>query len=338
MLLQPSTGVGMSPSGGRWLGQPRPMHPTLTHTATARNGVFTPDDARAAGYTTEEIRTQLSIGCWIALRRGVYTTRVRRDAVETDPYARHRLFTAAALAAMGRSAVASHTSAAVALGLQLLDPPPDEVHLTAARGTTHVGRALVVHRAQLPAADVTEAGGLPTTSVSRTVFDVARLLPFPAAVATADDALHRQLTAKAELQHLLMLPCASWPGRARASRVVRFADGRAESAGESLGRVAIAIAGLPAPTLQVPLYDDDGLIGYGDFGWVELGVVGEFDGRGKYRSPDDLYREKLREDRIRRLGVGVMRFGWAVARYRPTELVSLFAEARRQSRRPIPQP
>jgi hypothetical protein len=32
----------------------------------------------------------------------------------------------------------------------------------------------------------------------------------------------------------------------------------------------------------VPIYDIQGLVGYADFGWLPLKVLGEFDGRIKY--------------------------------------------------------
>ena len=82
------------------------------------------------------------------------------------------------------------------------------------------------------------------------------------------------------------------------------------------------LAGLPKPTLQACFHDDDGLIGYTDFCWREFGVVGEFDGKVKYRKPEYLQgrdpaevviEEKIREDRLRALGLKVVRWTWATA-------------------------
>ena len=78
------------------------------------------------------------------------------------------------------------------------------------------------------------------------------------------------------------------------------------------------LAGLSPLDLQVRLEDEDGLIGYADFGWGE--VVGELDGKGKYgigvrTDPEEavriVRREKQREDRIRALGIEVARWGYA---------------------------
>ena len=109
----------------------------------------------------------------------------------------------------------------------------------------------------------------------------------------------------------------------RGSFAIGFGDGRSGSAGESLSRVAIHRAGLPAPELQARFDDDRGLIGYTDFWWPEAGIIGEFDGLGKYRrdlsgqrrSPADIVvAEKRREDRLRSLGPRVVRWGWSTAR------------------------
>jgi hypothetical protein len=78
----------------------------------------------------------------------------------------------------------------------------------------------------------------------------------------------------------------------------------------------------PAPQLQVPFYDEEGFIGYADFYWPELGLIGEFDGAVKYR--DKVYLrgrlpevvvidEKRREDRMRRVSSSFARWDWATA-------------------------
>jgi hypothetical protein len=104
-----------------------------------------------------------------------------------------------------------------------------------------------------------------------------------------------------------------------ARRVIEFADGRAESIGESRSRVAIMLAGLPAPQPQWEVRDDNGmLLGRSDFGWPEHGVLGEFDRRTKYgrllgagEEPGDaVLREKLREDAMRAERWGMVRWTW----------------------------
>ncbi|MGY4543824.1 hypothetical protein ACVWY0_003767 [Arthrobacter sp. UYNi723] len=108
--------------------------------------------------------------------------------------------------------------------------------------------------------------------------------------------------------------------RRRAEHVAGLASPRAESVGESYSRAAFEFLGFEQPVLQHQLRDDDGFIGRSDCWWPEQGVVGEFDGKAKYLDVDirgdmtaeeAVYREKLREDRIRALGYGFVRWSWA---------------------------
>lgn len=124
-------------------------------------------------------------------------------------------------------------------------------------------------------------------------------------------------------------------GHRRALDVIDFADARSESPLESLSRVSMYRMGVAQPDLQLPFRDRRGLIGYVDFAWPSLGIVGEADGDAKYldatmrngRSADRVVLdEKIREDRLRALGLRVVRWRWEVAS-RPRELASLLFAA-----------
>ncbi|HVH20821.1 MAG TPA: hypothetical protein VNA11_00035 [Pseudonocardia sp.] len=166
--------------------------------------------------------------------------------------------------------------------------------------------------------------GLPVTGLARTVVDLARTVPFEEAVEVADAALRGRPDQRAPLAPVVLAAelarAARWPGSPPARRAIAFADGRSASVGESRSRVAIAGAGLPAPVLQWAVRDRAGrLVGYTDFGWPELHTVGEFDGRVKYGrllrsgqdAGDSVFAEKVREDRLRDLGLAVVRWTWS---------------------------
>ena len=102
----------------------------------------------------------------------------------------------------------------------------------------------------------------------------------------------------------------SWPGIQRAAQVIDFADGAAESPLESRSRVAFAGGGLPAPALQALILLRDGGRARVDFLWAQWRIIGEADGRLKIQRPEDLWDEKLREDRLRELGYEVVRWTW----------------------------
>jgi hypothetical protein len=194
------------------------------------------------------------------------------------------------------------------------------------RSNSSVSRSYLGH----PAPSV-EIDGLRVTTLARSVVDVARVATFVQSVAMADSALHGQIPssrfrARAAIAHdelrSELAALGPVPGSSSCRGVLRFADGASGSAGESVSRVGIHLLGLPAPLLQVPFYDAFGLIGVVDFWWPEFGLVGEFDGVGKYlreefargrSSAQVVVEEKAREDRLRALGPRVTRWGWDVA-------------------------
>jgi hypothetical protein len=141
-----------------------------------------------------------------------------------------------------------------------------------------------------------------------------------------DTAIHkprtgRPLTTREELDRAF-LHLGRVPGRGAAGRALEFASPLSGSPGESISRAGMFLLGFLLPELQTPHWDHDGLIGFTDFFWRDRGTVGEFDGHGKYlrdeftggRSAADIVlAEKVREDRLRALGLGVFRWDWPVA-------------------------
>ena len=310
------------------------MLAALDEVATAQSGVFTVGQARAAGYTDEEIRSHIRLRHWVRRRRGVYCSADVWSAAAPDAGRVHLLDCAAVLVSLDRAATVSHASAAVLHALVRPAVAPPEVALTDP-ANWRTGRGYRVSQAQLPPLDVVPWGGFRATSVARTLVDCAREWGLVDAVVAMDDALHRQLVVPSALQDVVARE-RRWEGVATAARAVGLADGLAESPLESRGRVLIVTSGLPAPELQVELWDCDGFIGRVD-GWYEDAAVAvEFDGAVKYldprggRSPGEvLWREKRREDRLRATGVRPVRLaqqdfgaGWVASRRRLRELLA----------------
>ena len=220
-----------------------------------------------------------------------------------------------AVAGRSRVRVVSHQSAAVCHRMQLFRPDQRRVHLIAETKGKREGD-VHVHHALLAATDIVLIDGIRVTSRAVTACDVARAGTFEQAVAALDDAL-RSGVSLAELHAIAArTPHAAGIGMLR--RALLTADGDAESVGESVSRALMAgWKDIPMPTLQTEFFDADGLIGRTDFDW-DGKVVGEFDGRIKYlgtigegeRPEDAVYREKLREDRLRAMGIVVVRWSW----------------------------
>ena len=272
----------------------------------------------AAGYSDDELRRMRSQRRLVAVRPGAYV--LGDDERLRNPETRHALAVHAAVPHLGPGAVVSHMSAAVLHGMPLWGAPLDRVHVTRPRRSgARRSRHLHVHAAALDADEVVAVDGIAVTSVARTVADLARSLAFEAALVPADGALFLRLADPAALVEAVGRS-SSRPGNTAARRVVAFADGGAQSPGESRSRVAMMRAGLPAPILQRHVLSRVGQwIGKVDFDWPGLATVGEFDGEVKYgrllrpgQEPGEVvFAEKLREDAIRDQGLRVVRWVWA---------------------------
>lgn len=321
----------------------RDLHPGLVALMEAQGGVFTGEQAVSFDHNRADIQRLRTDNppVLLSVRRGVYAWAAVHAALPATE--RHRLDVAAVALCLNSNVVFSHQSAAVSLGLDLLDPDLSMVQVTRqppARPRTEAG--VRHHVAELVDAEIhAHRDDLAVTSLARTAVDVARDTDrMECAVAACDSAL-RMGTSRGVL-HDVFDRCRSWPGARLVARAIDLADARAANPGESWSRVVLIQQGVPPDDLQVAVHDDEGLIGYADFGWD--GVLGEFDGKGKYglsaASPDPeemrrvLWLEKQREDRLR-VKNEVVR--WTTADlHRPRELAGRVraAQERARGRRP----
>jgi hypothetical protein len=315
------------------------LPPCLAAHAATQRGVFTGDQARDAGYTDSEIqrmrRPKRQPERWWSIRRGVYVVKQWYDGLPEEE--QHRVKVAALCLVLTEPAVVSHLSAAVELDLEMLDPDLTELHVTRAelKGSRHEA-GVHHHAADLPDGDVLRRSGEPTvTKAARTAVDIARECGrIEQGVAVCDSALRGGVTSE-ELTEV-MTRCRSWPGARSASRAVSMADGRSDNPGESWSRVILTAHGQAPTDLQHKFYDDRGLAGITDFFWEEEMVVGEFDGKLKYgvapgATPEEAARaiveEKAREDRLRAMGLGFVRWGYGEL-YRPQLFIPKVIKAR----------
>jgi predicted transcriptional regulator of viral defense system len=290
-------------------------------------------EALLLGLSGREVEALLGSGAWVRVRPGAYAERATWDVATREQ--RHLLRAKAVLRSLEEPAVLAHVSAAVAHGLPVWGADLSLVHVVrpARRHGARVEAGVAHHSAELPPEHVTAVDGLPVTTVARTVIDHSRTTHFEAGVVTADAAMNRRHVTPEDLRDLLFWQ-RDWPQARAAGRVTAFADGLAESVGESRGRVCFHLNGLPAPKLQFEVRDHDGvLLGRADFAFLRQRTLGEFDGRMKYRSTPDgpsaddiLWAEKQREDGIRALGWEFVRFIWLDFQ-RPAVLVRRFHDA-----------
>lgn len=317
------------------------MSDALRARAAARGGVVTTADLRASGVERATLQRMVRSGRWVRLRRGVFAESVLLAAGEQSPAVR-RLHVAAELAGSPH-AVASHESALAVYGLPDVRLPAhapwfghtgfdDRLRLTAPKKLHGSGdpRRVHWHWAGLPRGHTRTVRGIRVTSPARTVVDIARSRPYAEALVVADAALRLEPPYRCRAADLarVLHDCRTWPGVARAAAVVAAATALAESPLETLNRILFSWARLPRPRLQHVLVDaEDRFVARVDFYFEEQATVVEADGALKYDDPRSLFREKLREDRVRDLGLAVARAYWRLTLHSPHEQVARVVRA-----------
>lgn len=292
------------------------MDPLLRAFSLRQHGLLTRAQCRRAGLRDPEVRDLTARhGPWVVVRRGIYMERSLWDAADRD--ARWLLRDVAAHLCMDVPHVMSHDSAARVLGIPLLRPRRELSHIT--RHGVHGSRTSYGVKHHLTRVELTGPVVRPpmvVTSPARTGLDLAREHGFQTGVGALDHVL-RTGVPRRELERELEVMW-SWPGVRQARPAVAFADPRAETLAESLGRCLLADAGFVGIDLQWPIYAVGGL------NWVDLRVgchLVEVDGLGKYIPTDEgglarrsttavLRAERRRQAEICAQGLGMSRLGW----------------------------
>lgn len=253
----------------------------------------------------------VEVGALHRLRRGAYVAGDRW--ARSSARERHLLRLRAVAADARGDVVAAGPSAAAVWGMPLAQFPECVTLLEPWKGG---GRSEPGVRRTARAAGRARAvvhDGFTCTTLARTAVDVARGAPFGTAVATLDWALSRRNDHAVNHEDLVAELEHSRPPRVL-RMAVAFATHLSDSFGESEARATMHQLGFAAPKLQHPFVDEDGRMEV-DFAWLRYGVVCEFDGKIKYTrteythgDPSEVvWREKKREDRLRRLVRTVVR-------------------------------
>ncbi|MFD7158589.1 type IV toxin-antitoxin system AbiEi family antitoxin domain-containing protein [Kribbella sp. NPDC059898] len=312
------------------------MDERLRVMAARQGGVFSRRQALDAGFHHEQIVRSLKTGRWEQIRRGQYAETADLGALPSWERLRrtHLRQVHAVLNALRPESVAvSHQSALILHGLPTWGLDLSKVHVTRLDGQSGgVVAGVQHHLGRLTADDLTTVGGRPVTTAVRAAVDSACTASFEVAVVGVDAALRAGRVSDDEVRRLTGA-IEFWPGSVAARRALRFGNGLSESVGESRLRVLMSEYGLPEPMLQVGFRDRHGFVGRVDFHLPAYETVIEFDGAVKYGggSPDVLVGEKYREDRLRALGLKVVRTTWSDFDNRPALAATLHRALLRRS-------
>ena len=251
--------------------------------------LLTLDELMHQGKSPDAVRRQVDAGELVRVRRGHFASSAEWTAqfIEGRHRARSRAYAATSASA---STVFAFETAAAHHGLPLFRVTEERLQTATTGRAASSTKNVLRHRIPLTDADVVTIDGIHVTSLSRTVFDMIRKLPFEAGVALADAALKRAERARGggaeELRALVferLDRAAGQRGVRKARVVITFADPRSDSPGESASRWTLRVIGFRSFELQVPFTGPEGQRWFVDLGFD--GNLGEFDGGFKYTDP-----------------------------------------------------
>ena len=243
---------------------------------------------------------------WADLNEGERAIRIIHALAYRDPYL-----------------VFCGTSAALVWGLPISWHALERIHVCArSRRGSRATSPIRWHRP--PIGGTETVGGVRVTSLEETTLDCLRTLAFDDGLAIADGFLRRTGATRRHLIELIEEQCRNRQGVGQARITASFADGRAESGGESILRAHLIELGYRTPRLQVEVPDPidagrrfrlDMVLRSSSGQLVDV----ELDGRGKYTdegmtggtdAEEVRQRERLRESRITAYGFQVIRLSF----------------------------
>ena len=291
--------------------------PDIQRTLDRQHGLITRAQFLDTGHTREHLKGLLRTGQLVTVRRGVY---MPRDLWTTlDPYVgRQRTRARAAHLQMGRAHVLSHDSAGDELGLAMLRPDRELIHVTR-RGVRggRVEHGIKHHLAPYRPDQVVVVDGIPVLEPARTAVDVAREHGLIPGVVAMDSA--RQLGVTESDLWAATAPMHHWPEVTVVRAAILKSDAGAESVNETLGRMLLDELGIGPVETQFELRDETGRARCD----MRVGRhVFECDGHKKYLpaergglavvDPDRVvWKEKQRQDWVIGFRLGVSRLVWA---------------------------
>jgi Transcriptional regulator, AbiEi antitoxin/Protein of unknown function (DUF559) len=274
----------------------------IARIAARQHGVVSLEQLLALGLSASAVRARARRGSLIRLYRGVYA--VGHAAIKP------RGHWMAAVLACGEGAVLSHRAAAAHLDLRRSDRA--RIDVTVPGAGSRAKRGIEIHRSRtLAPADVVRVDNVPTTSVARTLLDLAEVV--------SAHALERAFDRAEVLELLDMRALAAVmrrnPGRrglAPLRALISNLDPARRFTRNQLERRFLGLcdgAGLPRPLVNAHLLLEGAYV-EADFHWPDHRLVAETDGWASHSTRHAFQRDRHRDQLLLRAGYRVVRFTW----------------------------
>lgn len=306
--------------------EPEERERAIARLAGRQHGVLSLQQLRTLGLTSSAVRSRVRSGRLHRLYRGVYSV-----GHERLPPNGHRM---AAVLACGDGAVLSHRTAAALHGLRPSSSTSFDLTAPARRGR-HID-GLTVHRPTgLTPTDLTVEQRIPTTTVARTLLDLATLVTVDQLARAVDRAEQLGSFDLAAVQNVLDRAGAR-QGTARLRAAIADHSTRPPTRSE-LETAFLSLAAesdLPRPAVNSLLDTPGGSLEV-DFSWPERRLAVETDGHETHRTRLAFERDRHRDQLLALAGWRVIRFTWRQIAADP-ERVSATLGALLD--RPVPRP
>jgi hypothetical protein len=295
----------------------------ISEIAQRQHGVVARWQLSLAGVRVDAIEGRIARGVLLRIHQGVYAFGYRALTVEARWMA--------AVLACGPGAMLSHRSAG-----QLWRIVPRS---TIAPEVTRPGffrrrPGIVCHRSQVPPDERGEVLGIPVTSVARTQFDLAAILPKRGLERAMHEAEVRRLTDRLSLWDLLeRYPRRRGAANLRALLGSKTPAGITQNELEELFVEFLDEYGLPRPRLNATLPVRGRLL-KPDCMWSERRLLAELDGREVHRTVKAFEGDRQRDRILLVEGWRSTRITWRQLRNERTELAADLRDLLRAEARP----
>lgn len=293
--------------------------------AETHHGVVSRAEAQALGLTTNQIDYLVRVG---RLRR--IAPRVYVLAGVPDTWHRN-----ARVAALSVDGLVSHKAAARLHGIDGFNNAGLE--LTVSKDRRPKSSPEQLHRSsQYRFADPTVIDGLPTTGITRTVLDLAAVLPYSRFERAIDAVLRQEKCEWPELYEVLALHSIQGRngcGPLRALLDARYGDESIpDSAWNRMVAELIIRSGVGIPNYEYTVRDSQGrFVARVDLAFPQQRVAIELDSVRWHLNRESFEKDPRRKNKLVLLGWTVLTFTWSDYIDRPASLVQAVADALHQT-------
>jgi hypothetical protein len=228
-----------------------------------------------------------------------------------------------------RRGIVAGQSAAAMLGVKWVDAsePAELIH-----DNRKPPPKIIVRSETFATGESRDIDGVAVTTAARTAFDIGRHTKSRVRAVQRLDALANATDVKLVDIEAVLSAHPGARGLPRLRKVLPLVDGGAESPQETVARLALIDAGLPAPRTQIVVRDEhDDFVARVDMGYDEARVGVEYDGPQHWTDPAVRQGDIEKQFRLNALGWSVIRVSRDLLRYRRATYVDRVATALRDA-------